>query len=160
MSKTKEADVLKTENAEERNRKRSDAWRAFFGASTRLNGALEANLKRDVGVTLSDYSILLALYESPKYQLRMGEISQLVGFSPSRLTYLVSQMVKAKLIARVPSGDDGRGYLAQLTTAGKHVAIVANSVYQETVRERVLDKLSDEEIDCIVHLIERADRSV
>lgn len=134
----------------ERDNPRSFAWRVFFEATTRLQGILESRMKTDAGLSLSDYSILLALYQAPRYQMRMGELSVHLGFSPSRLTYLVGQLSKAGWVQKAPSGKDGRGYVAQLTESGVEITELASRLHQETVRELLLDDLTDKDIDLIV----------
>ncbi len=134
----------------ERDNRRSLAWRVFFEASTRMQGILESRIKTEAGVSLSDYNILLGLYEAPDRSMRMGELAGHLGYSPSRLTYLVTQLSKEGWIHRVPSGEDRRGYVAQLTEAGVDITEKASRIHQETVRELLLDDLTDAHIDMIV----------
>ncbi len=137
--------------------RRSLAWRVFFDASTRLQGILEVKLKRDAGLTLSDYNILLTLFEAPETSMRMGELADRVTFSPSRLTYLVSRLVKDGLVDKIQSGEDGRGFIATLTPRGIKKTEEATAIHQETVRRLLLDDLTDSEIDRIVDAFERVD---
>lgn len=142
---------------DETGNRRSLAWRVFFEASTRLQGVLEVRLKRDAGITLSDYNVLLTLYEAPERSMRMGELADRVTFSPSRLTYLVSRLVKDGLIDKYQSGEDGRGFIASLTELGAERTAAATEIHQETVRKLLLDDLTDSEIDRIVDAFERVD---
>lgn len=137
--------------------RRSLAWRFFFEASTRLQGVLEARLKKATGTSLADYNILLALYESPGRKLRMGELADRVVFSPSRLTYLVSRLEKLGAVRKAPSTEDGRGYEAKLTEEGIALTEQVTAIHQDTVRELLLDELTDAEIDRIVDAFERVD---
>ncbi len=137
--------------------RRSQAWRVFFEATTRLQGVLETRLKKDTGVTLADYNILLTLYESPDGQLRMGELADRVVFSPSRLTYLASRLEKSGALEKSPSDLDGRGFIARLTPAGRELTEKVTAIHQEAVRELLLDGMTDADIDSIVEAFERAD---
>lgn len=137
--------------------RRSVAWRVFFDATTRLQGVLEARLKKDAGITLSDYGILLSLFEAPSKSLRMGELADRVVFSPSRLTYLVSRLEKMGYVEKAPSDDDGRGYVARLTSQGAMATASATNIHQRAVRELLLDDLTDSEIERIVTAFERVD---
>lgn len=141
----------------EPNNRRSLAWRFFFEASTRLQGVLEARLKKATGTSLSDYNILLTLYESPGRKLRMGELADRVVFSPSRLTYLVSRLEKIGAVQKTPSNEDGRGFEAKLTEVGMVLTEKVTAIHQDTVRELLLDELTDAEIDRIVDAFERVD---
>lgn len=134
----------------DRDNRRSLAWRVFFEASTRLQGILESRMKTETGISLSDYNILLTLYEATSRRMRMGELADHLGYSPSRLTYLVTQLGKEGWVQRVPSDDDRRGFMAQLTDAGVAATEHASQIHQETVRELLLDDLTDAHIDMIV----------
>ncbi len=144
---------------EERDNRRSLAWRVFFEASTRLQGVLETQLKSGAGMSLSDYNILLMLYEADGRQLRMGELAERLGFIPSRLTYLVSGLIKQGWVEKKPSGSDGRGYVAALTAAGAEITETASRIHQDTVRELLLDELTDAHIDQIVEAFSHLDLS-
>lgn len=139
------------------NNRRSVAWRVFFDATTRLQGVLETRLKKEAGITLADYGIMLSLFEAPGKSLRMGELADRVVFSPSRLTYLVSRLEKMNYIEKAPSNADGRGFVAQLTTLGASVTTEATQIHQKAVRTLLLDDLTDSEIDRIVDAFERVD---
>ena len=134
----------------DRENRRSLAWRVFFEASTRLQGVIEARLKASAGVSLSDYNVLLVLYEAPERRMRMGELAGRLGFSPSRLSYLVGQLGSAGWVQKLPSQGDGRGFEAQLTEEGIEITETASEIHQETVRELLLDDMTDAHIDMIV----------
>ena len=146
-----------TNGIEDRDNKRSLAWRVFFEASTRLQGLLETQLKAGAHLSLSDYNILLMLYESPEQKMRMGELAERLGFIPSRLTYLVSGLIKEGWVDKRPSGTDRRGYEAVLTPSGIEATELASRIHQATVRELLLDELTDAHIDQIVEAFEHLD---
>ncbi|WP_205649198.1 MarR family transcriptional regulator [Schaalia canis] len=137
---------------------RSKAWRVFFEASGRLQGILEARLKKSYNVSLPDYNILLALWEAELHTLRMGEIAEKVVYSPSRVTYLVNNLVKDGLVERVPAANDGRGYDAVLTEKGVTTVLKVTELHQETVREYLLDGMTEEDIDQIVRVFLAVER--
>lgn len=138
--------------------RRSLAWRVFFEASGRLQGILERRLKKKFGLSLSDYNILLTLWEAPGHSLRMGELADQVVYSPSRLTYLVTNLSRDGWVARTPSATDGRGYEAVLTDAGMSTVLAATELHQQTVREYLLDDMSDEDIEQIVRVFSALER--
>lgn len=131
---------------------RSAAWRVFFEASGRLQGILESRLKREFGLSMPDYNVLLALWEAPGRVLRMGELAGKVVYSPSRLTYLVTNLIQDGWVSKRPSSADGRGYEASLTDSGVQTVLAATELHQQTVREYLLDAMTDEDIDQIVRV--------
>ncbi len=142
---------------EESDNRRSLAWRVFFEASTRLQGVLETQLKAGADMSLSDYNILLMLYETENKRMRMGELAERLGFIPSRLTYLVGGLIKQGWVDKQPSGKDRRGYVAVLTKEGIEATEQASRIHQATVRELLLDDLTDAHIDQIVDAFSHLD---
>lgn len=139
------------------NSARAAAWRVFFEASGRLQGILETRLKRTYGVSMPDYNILLALWEAPGHRLRMGELADRVVYSPSRVTYLVSNLSRDGWVERIPSKVDRRGYDACLTTQGIQTVLAATELHQQTVSEYLLDGMTDEDIDEIAKVFSTLD---
>ncbi len=132
--------------------RRSVAWRVFFEASGRLQGILETRMKKRFGLSLSDYNVLLALWEAPGHMLRMGELADRVVYSPSRLTYLVTNLERDGWVSKVPSATDGRGFDAVLTDAGIDTVLGATKLHQQTVRDYLLADMTDSDIDQIVRI--------
>ena len=56
-----------------------------------------------------------------------------------------------------PSGTDRRGYEAVLTPSGIEATELASRIHQATVRELLLDELTDAHIDQIVEAFEHLD---
>ena len=95
---------------------------------------LETRLKRAYWrIYAPHYNILLALWEAPSHRLRMGELADRVVYSPSRVTYLVSNLSRDGWVERIPSKVDRRGYDACLTTQGIQTVLAATELHQQTV---------------------------
>lgn len=152
MKELEEARRAAAKRAHESAEARRRAWRIFFEASGRLQGVLETRLKRMFGLTLPDYNILLALWEAPGRCLRMGELAERVVYSPSRLTYLVAHLERDGWVRRVTSTRDRRSSDACLTSQGVATVEAATAAHEETVREYLLDGMTDEEIGQIVRI--------
>jgi DNA-binding MarR family transcriptional regulator len=134
---------------------RAVAWRAYFETSVRLQTQLDRELKAATGLTLIDYNVLLALTDAPGHRLRMGELAEALVFSASRLTYQVTSMERRGLVRREPCPDDGRGLTAVLTDAGAEAFGEAWRHHSRSVREHVLDHLSDAEVDVLATVFGR-----
>lgn len=132
---------------------RSRAWRTYFEASERLQGALELKMKSEFNIGPSDYAILLVLWESDNYTLRMGDIAKAVVFSPSRVTYLINNLVKDGLVEKIASHVDGRGYDAVLTSQGLEVVKSVTTLHQRLVRDFLVSSLNEEDIDALVRVM-------
>ncbi|MDO4259337.1 MAG: MarR family transcriptional regulator [Actinomycetaceae bacterium] len=142
------------------NNERSNAWRVFFRVQGHVNSILEATLKARLGLTLSDYHVLLALWEAEEHTLRMGQLADMVVFSPSRVSYLVTHLEKDGLVKRQPSSWDKRGFDATLTPEGERRFLVATRIHQELIREVVLADMGEEQINELVDLFARIEEQM
>ncbi|GAA2012430.1 MarR family winged helix-turn-helix transcriptional regulator [Brevibacterium samyangense] len=105
-----------------------DAWRAYFETGQRLTTRIEEELKKQAGLTLSDFNLLLLLVEAPERRLRMNVLAQRLVFSAPRLTYRVQVLEDRGWVVKRPCPDDGRAHHVELTDDGLRVYLRAGSV--------------------------------
>ena len=130
-------------------------WRTFIESSWALHTRLEDELRAATGLSLADYHVMVVLSEAPGRRLRMGELAGRLVFSPSRLTYHISSMVKRGLVRKQACPDDGRGQEAVLTDAGLAALKAAAPHHLKTVRDSFIDHLDDEELAVIGRVFAR-----
>src|SRR5580658_10254531 len=94
------------------------AWRSLATMMHSLRGALECQLERDSDLSFIEYHALARLSEEPNLTLRMSELAVLSNASLSRLSHLVTRLVKWGFVRREPDPTDGRYTKAVLTKAG------------------------------------------
>ncbi len=152
MRDMEECESSCTETKADVERTREKAWRVFFEVSGRLQGLLEACLKRSLGLTLADYNVLLALWETPDQRLRMSDLAARVVYSPSRLTYIVEHLEGDGYLHREVSPTDRRSLIACLTSQGIATIEAATQVHQQIVRDYLFTGMDEEEIDEIVRI--------
>ena len=125
------------------------AWRTYVESSWALHTRLEDELRAATGLSMSDYHVMVVLSEAPGHRLRMGELAGRLVFSPSRLTYQITSMVKRGLVRKQPCPEDGRGQEAILTDQGMAELVGAAPLHLTTVRESFIDHLDPEELAVI-----------
>ena len=130
-------------------------WRAFIESSWALHNRLEDELRAATGLSMADYHVMVALSEAPGRRIRMGELAGRLVFSPSRITYQISSMVKRGLVRKQPCAEDGRGQEAVLTEAGLAALVAAAPQHLATVRESFIDDLDDEELAVVTRVFTR-----
>jgi DNA-binding MarR family transcriptional regulator len=123
------------------------AWRSFVESSWALHTHLEDELRAQTGLSMNDYHVMVTLSEAPEHRLRMGELASRLVFSPSRITYQISSMVKRGLVRKQPCHEDGRATNARLIEAGWDVVVAAAPGHVSTVRRHVLDPLTRKQLD-------------
>jgi DNA-binding MarR family transcriptional regulator len=122
------------------------AWRSFLEARLLLEGALDRQLQDDSGMPHAYFMILTVLTEADGRTMRMGELTNRLLFSPSRLSHAVDRLERRGWVARRPAPDDRRGQVARLTAAGARAQRAAAVGHVDEVRRRVFDRLTAEQV--------------
>lgn len=89
------------------------------GIQLRMSVFLGTNLAKQ-GVTLRQFSVLVALVRAGK--LKMRELAKALVVSMPAVTHLVDQLEAKRLIRRMPHPTDRRVTLIEMTAAGIKVA--------------------------------------
>ncbi len=123
------------------------AWVRLVAVLELLPGVLDAQLRRDAGLTHFEYYVLAILSESDERTLRMSELARLTNATPPRLSHVVRRLEDRGLVERLPCPSDARSTNAHLTEAGWKKVVEAAPGHVRTVREHVIDALSGEQVD-------------
>ena len=107
---------------------------------------LDSDLVRGAGLTASEYSTLISLSEAPNRELRMSDLANATGLSPSRTTRLVGDLESRRLVTKTASTSDTRGNVARLTPAGMAKTKSAWPTHLESVRLRFFNCLNATEV--------------
>ena len=134
-----QADPTQTEQTRWLDAEQQHAWRGLVLGMTLLTDRLDADLRREFGLSITEYEILVRLSESPDHRMRMSRLADGMAHSRSRATHTVARMQNAGLVARCEATDDGRGIFAALTEEGYAVLEKAAHVHVRGVREYLLD---------------------
>ena len=125
------------------------AWRGMLETHSLLVAELDAELERDHGLPLSSYEVLMNLGEAADGRLRMSELADRLLLSRSGITRLADRLERQGLIERERCKEDGRGFFAHLTPAGREKLDAARPDHLAGVRRHFLAKLDDEEIGAL-----------
>ncbi|AUH42923.1 MarR family winged helix-turn-helix transcriptional regulator [Streptomyces sp. CMB-StM0423] len=120
-------------------------WRLFMDAVRDFNAHLDRQLRRDSGMPVAYYEILVHLSEAPGRSLRMSQLAELCRSSRSRLSHAVAALEKAGYVSRCTTDADRRGSVAQLTDAGFGVLEAAAPAHVTEVRKHLFDVLTPEQ---------------
>jgi DNA-binding MarR family transcriptional regulator len=121
------------------------AWSGFLRGHAQIVRALDAELEREHGLPLTSYDVLIQLSLAPDRRLRMFELADAIVLSRSGLTRLVDRLERTGLVERERGEADPRQTYARLTDRGLEVLADATPTHTAGVRERFLDRLSDEQ---------------
>jgi len=115
--------------------------RAIGRAIIVLPRAIDADLTREQGLTLNEYSVLMQLSEAPGRLLRMSELAAACAVSLSGMTRIVGRLEGDGLVERVQCQEDARGSNAVLTDAGFARLERAYPTHLASTRRHVVDHL-------------------
>lgn len=118
-----------------------DTWRALIRLMVQLPRAIDEDLSRRGGISLTRYVVLMRLSEASDHALRMSDLAQAASISPSRMTRIIQSMVAEGFVARKDVAGDGRASLATLTDAGRQRLEAAWPAHLAGVRALVLDHI-------------------
>jgi DNA-binding MarR family transcriptional regulator len=124
-------------DAEER-----QAWLALASALNRLPATLDAQLRRDAGISHFEYQVMALLSDAPGFTLRMSELAMMAEGSLPRLSQVVARLEQHGWVRRTPDPADGRYTLATLTEQGRAKVTEAAPGHVQEVRRLVFDPLT------------------
>lgn len=119
-----------------------ESWLQLARLLIRLPAALDAQLRRDAGLTHFGYQVLAALSEREDRQLRMSTLASFADGSLSRLSQVVARLERWGYVERFPDPDDGRYTIARLTPDGWEKVVATAPGHVEEVRRLVFDPLT------------------
>jgi DNA-binding MarR family transcriptional regulator len=118
------------------------AWIALAGTLIRLPAALDAQLRRDAGISHFEYQVLAKLSQVADGTLRMSVLATQTEGSLPRLSQVVARLEQRGWVHRTPDPADGRATLVTLTDEGRAKGAEAAPGHVEEVRRLVFDPLT------------------
>jgi DNA-binding MarR family transcriptional regulator len=142
-------------DAEER-----QAWLALASTLNRLPAALDAQLRRDAGISHFEYQVMDLLSEAPGRTLRMSELATMAEGSLPRLSQVTARLEQHGWVRRTPDPADGRYTLATLTDQGLAKVTEAAPGHVQEVRRLVFDPLTKTQTRQLRELSRRIIRAI
>jgi len=127
------------------------AWRGALEIQALLLPKLEAELREETGLTISEFDVLHQLWRAPGGVRRVGDLANDVLVTPGGITHLADRLVDRGLIER--HRREGRQAVElSLTGAGGHQLRAAMNVVFAGVRTKFVDLLEPEEVELLAAL--------
>ena len=130
-------------------------WRGLLRVSELLKRALDERLRAAHGISFDAYGILITLVTQPD-GLPIGELGLRRNLTPSGMTRSVDRVARDGLVERRPNPDDQRSMLVALTPEGHARLRAAQVTHHATVREFLLSRLSERDLERFGALLEAA----
>ena len=135
-----------------------EAWRSYVRMNRTLDAHLERHLRREFGLSMSDYVILVNLFESETGRMRAFELGQQTLWEKSRMSHQLSRMEKRGLISKSSHGSrypeiaiTVQGRAAVAACAPAHAALIRRLFVDVFGTDRLiaLGELSDQVVETI-----------
>ncbi|MBP2325194.1 DNA-binding MarR family transcriptional regulator [Kibdelosporangium banguiense] len=135
-------------------------WRAIQRLTVSLPRALDDDLLRSTGLSLTDYAVLMHLSEAEHHMLRMADLALATALSASRITRVVENLQSRGLVVKRRCDGDGRGYNAMLTPEGMQRLKAAYPAHLASARRRVIDQIAPDLIATVGEQLVRVAESI
>ncbi|WP_413812408.1 MarR family winged helix-turn-helix transcriptional regulator [Streptomyces sp. OE57] len=126
-----------------------ELWGAWTRAQRLLAQELDRALQRDFGISKAEFSVLMTLWRAAGRELRVGELSESLGWEKSRVSHQLTRMEKRGFVARTESGAHGRRTGIKLTAEGRSAVESAITGHAGTIRRHFFDPLTPQQADAI-----------
>lgn len=123
------------------------AWVRLAAVLELLPAQLDAQLRRDAGLTHFEYFVLAMLSETEDRTLRMTALASRTNATLPRLSHVVRRLEERGLVERTPCPEDARATNAHLTDSGWTLVQAAASGHVGAVREFAIDPLAPAQVD-------------
>ena len=131
------------------------AWLTLGSLVVQLGPALDAQLRRDAGISHFEYNVLAVLSEAADRTRRMSELAALTDGSLSRLSQVVARLERKGWVRRSPDPSDGRYTLATLTDTGWRKVVDTAPGHVGEVRRVVFDPLTKTQVQQLTTIGQR-----
>lgn len=127
-------------------------------AHASLVPAIDLALRREAGLPLTWYDVLLELAAAPDGRLRMSDLADRVVLSRTRVSRLVDDLAAEGLIHREGNPDDRRSAYAVITQQGRARFRRAAPKYLSAIEAEFAAGLTDQELHTIAKALRKPDR--
>lgn len=130
----------------------TDEIRLVFRAHTMVKRVMNETMLSALGISFSYASALLHLARSPEVSCQ--ELAQLLGCGTSRISRLIQELEKRRLVESRRDGTDRRALQLSLTLDGAALACRVPAVLRDA-EHRVLSALPEDSRRCLLKFLSR-----
>lgn len=135
------------------------SWLALVRTHTRLWEQVQAQMRRDSGLTMARYDVLTHL-DMADGRLGLTELAAAILLSQSGLSKLLDRMEAAGLVRRDPDPRDARAAFAAITPRGQALVKKARDNHHEFLRHTFAAALDDADLADLARIMDRISASI
>jgi DNA-binding MarR family transcriptional regulator len=119
----------------------ADEWQsmnALLLLNRRVLADLDSALRRQHRLGVTEFDVLITLYNAPERRLGMSALAERVLLSPAGVTHLVTRLERDRLVRREVDPADGRKWFTVLTGDGDEILRAARRTHNDVLRHGLL----------------------
>jgi DNA-binding MarR family transcriptional regulator len=121
-------------------------WHQLLQVSSRTLRAIDAALDESERLMVSEFDVLITLYNAPNGRLRMTDLANATMLSSGGLTRLIGRLEQRGLVRRDVDLDDRRAFHASLTPAGHQKLARARAPHDAVIEQELGDRLTPRDL--------------
>jgi len=118
------------------------AWHGLLAAHATLIRELDGQLRAAHGLGVSEFDVLITLFNGAERGVRMTDLAKAIMLSPAGLTHMVTRLERDRLAERAVDPADRRSFLVRLTPAGRERLDAARVTHNAVIRDRFTARLT------------------
>ena len=134
-----------------------ESWNALLLLNRVVLQDLDEALRADHGLAVTEFDVLITLFNAPDRRLPMSALAERAMLSPAGATHLVTRLERDGLIRREVDPNDRRRAFAVLTDAGDRRLAAARRSHNDVLRRTILAVTSSTERRVLRRLWRRLD---
>ncbi len=115
-----------------------ESWGALMLLHRLVLQNLDAELRSAQGLSVTEFDVLITLFNAPDQRLGMSDLADRVLLSPAGTTHLVTRLERDRLVRREVDPTDRRRWFTVLTDDGDRVLQSARHTHNDVLRKTLL----------------------
>ncbi len=114
------------------------SWGALMMLHRLVLQCLDAELRRNHDLAVTEFDVLITLFNAPDQRLGMSALADRVLLSPAGTTHLVTRLERDGMVRREIDPADRRKWFTVLTKAGDLTLRAARRTHNDVLRQTLL----------------------
>lgn len=115
-----------------------ESWNALLMLNRSVLQDLDTELRRSHRLAVTEFDVLITLFNAPETRLGMSSLADRVMLSPAGTTHLVTRLERDGLVRREVDPTDRRKWFTVLTNAGDQALRDARQTHNDVLRRSIL----------------------
>ena len=111
-----------------------ESWGALLMLHRSVLQQLDTGLRGNHQLAVTEFEVLITLFNAPDHRLRMSQLAERVLLSPAGITHLVTRLERDGLVRREVDPADGRKWFTVLTEQGDTALKEARPTHNDALR--------------------------